>query len=123
MSIGGAFYKVGLVRGARHEDRALEALRTYGVPWIKSVRHADDSEERRGIDIVVETDVGKIFVQVKSSRRGLAGHREKHGRSRTRILVVIVNEGMTNLDVANIVRGFVTRERQVIMNHRKSFWK
>src|SRR6185436_12825401 len=36
------------------------------INWIRRVRHASREEDARGIDVVFETDVGPIKIQVKS---------------------------------------------------------
>lgn len=38
---------------------------------MKTARHATREEDHRGIDIVLETDVGRLYLQVKSSYRGV----------------------------------------------------
>jgi hypothetical protein len=75
-------------RGRRSETHVLEALALPTRPaWIRSFRKATKEEDAAGIDVVVESDVGKLFVQVKSSRGGKAAFLER--RRSTRIAVVI----------------------------------
>ena len=70
-------------RGRTSEQRVLEACQLPGRPaWMKSARAATRAEDHDGIDVVVESDVGKLFVQVKSSRRGKADFEEKRRRAR-----------------------------------------
>lgn len=64
----------GRARGKANEAAALRIV-TEAVgsqPWVRLVRPAIPEEDRAGIDVVVETtDVGYLFVQVKSSVSGL----------------------------------------------------
>src|SRR5271156_1710138 len=63
---------VARARGIQAEERGVKACRSEGRPaWMKTARYATREEDRHGIDIVVETDVGRLFVQVKSSQRGV----------------------------------------------------
>jgi hypothetical protein len=48
--------------------RLLESYRLPSrPPWMHRARPATRMEDRSGIDIVVESDVGALLVQVKSS--------------------------------------------------------
>jgi hypothetical protein len=78
-------------RGARAEARVVAALRRATRPWwILDARRAHASEDRTGIDVVVETsDLGKLFLQVKSSECGAAKWRRRH-RHDTRLIGVVV---------------------------------
>lgn len=66
------FGAVRAEHGARNESAALRALQepTFKRPtWFESARQATPEEDKRGIDIVITTtDVGLLFLQVKSSR-------------------------------------------------------
>jgi hypothetical protein len=51
--------------------RVLEACRlSTRPPWMRMARRASRIEDRSGIDIVVESDVGTLALQVKSSALG-----------------------------------------------------
>jgi hypothetical protein len=84
--------KIGTHRGRTNEERVLHACRLASrPPWMKSARRATRAEDHDGIDVVVESDVGKLYVQVKSSRRGKAEFQER--RRRARVAVVVVGSG------------------------------
>ena len=95
-------------RGRRSESHVLDALALPSRPeWIRSVRKATKDEDHHGIDVVVESDVGKLFVQVKSSRGGKA-HFEERRRS-ARIVVVVAKvtdspEGLLRKVVGELVK-------------------
>lgn len=71
---------VGAASGKRRELRTLEiilSLRTSN-PAIVSARLATNEEDGRGIDIVVTTTFGTMFVQVKSSKDQARVWRKKY---------------------------------------------
>jgi hypothetical protein len=78
-------------RGERAEARVVAELRRVTRPWwLLDVRRAHASEDRTGIDVVVETsDVGRLYLQVKSSKCGAAKWSRRH-RYDTRLIAVIV---------------------------------
>ena len=61
--------------GRKHEEDALRALQPGGgaplPPWLHSAVRGTIAEDQRGIDIVVHTDVGKLYLQIKSSWSGV----------------------------------------------------
>lgn len=58
-------------RGLESELRVIEACRLKARPsWLRRTRRATRIEDRSGIDVVVETDVGTMLIQVKSSDFG-----------------------------------------------------
>jgi hypothetical protein len=63
--------KVTYQRGIESEMRVLESCRLPSrPPWMHRARPATRIEDRSGIDIVIESDVGALLVQVKSSNAG-----------------------------------------------------
>jgi hypothetical protein len=79
-------------RGAANEERLLAAvfgLRA-GASWIRDARRATPEEDAVGVDVVVESDVGPLRLQAKSSagaarrfvaRRGVAVEAVADGRA------------------------------------------
>ena len=59
--------------GREREEAVIEALTPsddFASPeWLRSVVHGTHEEDARGIDVVIHTDIGKIFLQVKGSGR------------------------------------------------------
>lgn len=56
--------------GRANEARLLEAVEWLAErqPWIRGVRAGTPEEDKRGIDLVVTTDVGDLYLQSKSSK-------------------------------------------------------
>jgi hypothetical protein len=83
MSVHRTLGKIGNDRGKENEEAALQD----GMPhWLFTVRIATAQEDAGGIDIVADSDVGPLYLQVKSSRRGVLEHRQK---SRRKLIGVI----------------------------------
>lgn len=84
-------------RGRMNEARVLEALRSdsHVVPdWVLSAHPATQEEDRRGIDVVVRTNRGDLWIQVKSRQDDVQAFRELHPDER--IIVVVVNDRLTS---------------------------
>ena len=79
-------------RGLAHERRALALLQDMlkRYTWMREARASTFEEDKNGIDIVVSSTAGPLYLQVKSSVRGRDKFYEK-GYPRD-IGVVIVNE-------------------------------
>lgn len=78
-------YKKNFYRGnAGHEKekriaKLLNASLDILPPWIFSARMATSAEDARGIDLVLETDVGDIHLQLKSNEEDKAAFEAKPG--------------------------------------------
>lgn len=81
MSVHKALGRAANQRGETNEIRVLNVLQTEQPAWMFSARAATEDEDSKGVDIVVDTDVGKLFLQVKSSRTGVAKHKSKRRAS------------------------------------------
>ncbi len=109
--------KIANQRGRTSEQRVLEACQLPGRPgWMKSARAATRAEDHDGIDVVVESDVGKLFVQVKSSLRGKADFEER--RRRARVAVVVVGAGDAAEKVLRKVVGELAKVRAGYLKER-----
>jgi hypothetical protein len=78
-------------RGIESEMRLLESCRLPSrPPWMHRARLATRIEDRSGVDIVIESDLGALLVQVKSSN---AGKQQFRRRPLLSIAIVIVRAG------------------------------
>jgi hypothetical protein len=76
-------------RGRRSEERALAACQSDARPsWIKTARLAASREDHAGIDVVLETDVGRLFLQVKSSEWGRQKFEKRRRKADIAVIVV-----------------------------------
>jgi hypothetical protein len=90
--------KLASERGRSSEKRLLTACLLPGRPeWMRAARRATKQEDHDGIDVVVESDVGKLFIQVKSSRRGKVAFEQRARRARIAVVVVARDDGPEKL--------------------------
>jgi hypothetical protein len=110
--------EVAAARGRSAEERVVEALALPSRPaWIHDARRATKAEDHAGIDAVVESDVGKLFVQVKSSRTGKAKFQER--KRSVRVAVVVVGGGGDAEAVRRKVGGELGKVRAEYVKERR----
>lgn len=95
MGVAKLLGKIGQDRGAENENRAMYVLNTYPKPeWLKDCVKATFEEESESIDIVCHSDVGKLFLQIKSSETGRINARNSKNR-----VIVVVNAKMSDMEI------------------------
>ena len=121
-----AFKDISLCRGKNTEDRFFEAIRTSAsaeMPkWFLRVRRPSLKEDRyEGKDAIIETtDVGKLFLQIKSSEAGAAHFRKgRHFQRNKFIAVIVIRESDTSEDILAKTRNVLSQLRQEIFRNRK----
>lgn len=85
---------IGLERGEHSERLFYEAMVENPVPWIERIDWAEKGQ--KDYDFIVFSDVGKLFVSVKSSMRGI--HRGKR-KSPSHVCQVLSRPGETKAEV------------------------
>jgi hypothetical protein len=83
---------------------------------MTSARAATRTEDHDGIDVVVESDVGKLFLQVKSSRAGKVAFAER--RRRAQVAVVVVKIGDSLEEILRRIVGALAPARKRYLNER-----
>lgn len=89
------FGRIGNERGSIAENRVKRVLEdrieAHKIPqWLTRYEQASYEDEPRGIDGWFYTDIGKIPIQIKSSRKGQRDAEKK----RPRIPVVVIEPGI-----------------------------
>jgi hypothetical protein len=87
---------LGRELGDLREHKTLDIIRRAltAFAWEKSARRATAEEDADGKDVVIETDRGDLFAQIKSSRDAAREWRRKHGeRLGPRAFVVLWRDG------------------------------
>ena len=122
-----AFKDISLCRERNTEDRFFEAIRTSAsaeMPkWFLRVRRPTRKEDLyEGKDAIIETtDVGKLFLQIKSSEAGAAHFRKgRHCKRNKLIGIVVIRESDTSEDILAKARNVLSQLRQEIFKNRKS---
>jgi hypothetical protein len=108
--------KYHLYKGAEAEKRSLQAIfsHLHELPWIIYPRRATESEDQGGVDIVVYTrDIGKIFVQIKSSYKNAEKFYRKHPDKL--VAMIIIKEEYSNEKVWQAVKAELIEFRRKIL--------
>lgn len=114
-----AFEKIAHQRGLSSEVLTETALKNLSesINWISDFRRASWIEDRKkGIDFVIQTDVGDLFLQIKSSQTG----KEKSLKKHPKIPVVVINR---NFDLEEIKQEIITTlsgQREFYLSKRLS---
>lgn len=82
----GGIGKARNARGEYNEQRVFDSVAKLGLEWVKGARRATPEEDAKGVDIIVDTDVGPLFLQVKSSRMY---SREFERKKRSKLIAVV----------------------------------
>lgn len=127
VSLKGLFRKIGKERGKSNEDRFFEVFKGYRVPtefppWFSGIQKSTREQDYfRRIDAVAFTsDVGKIYLQIKSSKSGVKKfeeHQEKHPQSEW-VFPIIIRSTDTDAEIAKNTRRVLSRARQEILKRR-----
>ena len=83
--------RIGKKKGRDGEDRILLVLKNSQDSWpgwLKSVRLATKEEDKKGCDIVADTDVGNLYLQIKSS---ITGVKEFKRRQRKKMIAILIS--------------------------------
>lgn len=95
MSVRSTLGKIGQERGRENEERTFRVLTSYSVPaWFLKIDRATFEEDQDGIDFVVHSDVGKLFLQIKSSETGRMNARNPKNKA-----IVVINAKMSDEEV------------------------
>ncbi len=127
-----ALKEIGDERGRKAEEKFFQAMVTSSLKemprWLFYVYRASAREDKKeGKDaIVVTEDVGKIFIQIKSSAMGVMRFRKgRHYHRRNKFLgILVIHERDTLEDVRAKTKVLISKIRQKILNKRlnKADW-
>jgi hypothetical protein len=107
-------------KGRRSEERLLAVCGPGPArpDWVQEVARATPKEDAQGVDIVVSTtDIGKIYIQVKSSEGGRRLFLMQ--RRSSRIAVVVVKNFDTEESLQRKFLTTITSERAYILSLRQ----
>ena len=88
---------LGRERGRNNENRVWQLVnncRSLWPEWFQGARLASKIEDRKRIDLVAMSDVGKLFFQIKSSEAG----RKKFESQRHRLPIELIVVKNTDTD-------------------------
>lgn len=103
--------------GRANEARLLEAVQYLRErhAWILGVRQAAQEEDAKGIDLVVTTDVGELYLQSKSSKAAAVDFMQK----RRKLLIAAVVVRGNKERVAGRALTALTDLRLIVLEKRK----
>jgi hypothetical protein len=112
-------------RGFDHEDSVFSAFAEQGIvapDWFRFIGRGTEVQDlHEGIDFVIMSDVGKLFLQVKSSAHFVRKFKMKQlrRRYRTAIAVVMIDEDdLSPSEIRTRVLSQVGKIRQVFLAKR-----
>ncbi|GEM_PF-5632750 len=101
-------------KGMLREFDVLEAccFQDWEKPaWLDTIRPGSEAEDHKGIDFVMETkDVGKIFIQVKSSTWQADRFMAKHPRNPHHIVLIVVDDRANSVDIRKRIMESAEKE-------------
>ncbi len=119
----------GSPRGEQQEQRLVKILSQYlehdtdVPPWLHRIALGTHEQDHQGIDVVATTDVGPLFIQVKSSeifKRHFEAEHQRHvdrGKRVPILDVIVVNDHLTDAQVLGQTLGILRRLRQQVERH------
>lgn len=111
--------RTGVAVGHAGERRVLKSFHHFGTPrWWQGIREATNEEDAQGIDHVVFTDVGDIFIQVKTSlSKGTSRSPKRNDRD---VPIVYVNLEDSDVEIRKRVIRIISQEHRHILENSKA---
>lgn len=118
--------KVGLERGHRLEQRIVEAFqniqgKSEKPDWFQGIRLSNPNQDRKGIDVIVESDVGDLYLQIKSCSNGKIKFFKQRGHFRHKkpIAVVVAQYHESDEELRQRVVLAATELRETFLQKRQ----
>lgn len=89
---------LGRLKGKHNELRLVDLVNMLPRPeWIQGACTTSEAKDKRGLDVAVITDVGPLYLQVKSSAREASAFRSKYkfrvNQGAPPVAVVVLSNG------------------------------
>lgn len=111
------FGKLANKKGEENEDRVLETFKNAKVPdWFHNISKTIDSFPN--IDFIIKTDVGPIYLQIKSSKEGKLKFKNKLGTKSKYIACVVVKRNDDGELIRTKVVSSVGELRKIFLKER-----
>lgn len=118
------FKTVSNNKGRETERRFFEAMREFRnkrPEWLLSIRRGTQKEDAQGIDGVASTDIGKIFIQIKSSEVGAQKFiKGPHFRRNKHIVIVVILYSYGPRSICKKAYEKISAMRRTIIAHQKA---
>jgi len=114
--------------GHNNEKRVVDAYKETGadIPeWIRDVRIGTPEEDKIGIDLIFDTDIGGIFVQVKGSNIGVHNFKLQHAptkvKTKIHIITVVIFPSHSSAVIRKILTPLLWKEFSRLSVERRSW--
>ncbi|OGG54786.1 hypothetical protein A3C20_01255 [Candidatus Kaiserbacteria bacterium RIFCSPHIGHO2_02_FULL_55_25] len=110
-----------MVLGLATENRTLNALSEEHAKkprWFKGAAMAGPLADLNGVDMTIDTDVGLIPVQIKSSDTGAAEYRRKYPAYKN-VVVIVIKRYTDDDEIRHLVFTVIGKRRKKIQYERK----
>ena len=110
--------RVANEKGLGKENKVVYALENCldKPKWLGTSRKATREEDRKGADVICETDVGSLYLQVKSSHHGKEKFETKSRKKAIEVIVVKYND--TDQFIASKAIALLIKLRVEILKKR-----
>ncbi len=117
MGIFQTYGKVANEKGHKNESRILMSLQNENLPsWMTGISKTPDYFPN--FDFVIQTDVGPLYLQVKSSRNGKLKFADKLGEKSKNIACVVIKSHDSEELIKNKVLSSVGELRKRFLQER-----
>lgn len=104
------------------EDRFFNAIKNANgsAPhWYKDITKTDEKMDRKGIDFIIHTSYGNIYVQTKSSERGAKKFlkQAKIRKSKYRIIELVIKSSCKEEEIRNMSFSTIEKEINLLLIH------
>lgn len=116
-----AINKIKIKRGKQNEDRAVILINQLEEKpsWLRLAKKASQEQDQRGIDLIMVTDVGELYIQLKSSQLAAKLFLVDHPRFRGEVVVIHMTDDDASI-AKKIVRA-TSRLREKFFQDRISW--
>ena len=107
-------------RGSWTEERFMRAIENSNgnaPDWLKGISRATKEEDRKGIDFIIHTVSGNVFVQIKSSEGGASIFKKRKSRN-FRIIILVIKIDYDEEKIRNI--SFPTIQAEIDLFRKPS---
>ncbi len=116
-------YEAGLRKGRENERKVIEAFETARVQtprWFRGIDWAPQELDGDGVDFIVASDIGQLYLQIKSSDALADRFRTRQARRRyNRYIAVVSTQGCaTPEDICHKVINAVGKKRAQLISER-----
>ena len=92
-------------RGFQNEERFMRAIKNgngNNPDWYNGISKATKEQDQKGVDFIIHTAFGNIFIQIKSSEIGAKKFLNKPRNQNFRIIVLVIKNDYDEENIRSI---------------------